>query len=235
MSMIPVRCLLSLLWTNGPTRWDKISEISTNTHRYLNDVNTSRVIQSAATKIGKIELTKRRFEGQEWHSLQQPNSLGKGLPTPPSHPDAVELPGGERDDTSTSPYLSHPSSAYPPYPVQDTRISSQDKFALLPHSPDDIGAPRVSAEMPAHGRRSGEHKYRSPSSHSASPRRSGESQGHPDGPPLPPKTPMNEGNVGSMPPSLWRLGTNNPSLPYPDFDGPPPVVNKLRKPQFNPG
>lgn len=205
-----------------------MSDISTGTHRYLNKSDVQRSVQEAAVKIGKIELTKRRFDGQGRHASRA-DHLGKNLPTPPSHSDAVELPG--EDVSSPSPrspyYTPRTSTINPPYPYQDA-APSQDKFMVVPSDDDQ---PRVSAELPY--RQSSEYKNDSP--HNVSPRRSGEDYGRPDAPPIPPKTPIYDDGGGLRPPHSLRMSPGNPKLPYPDFDGPPPVVNKLRKPQYNPG
>ena len=186
------------------------------------------MIHDAAARIGKIELMKRRLDGQARHASQS-DFIGKSLPTPRSHPDAVELPAEDvAAHSSISPYHTpRTSTINPPYPYSDA-ASSQDKFMVVPSEEDQ---PRLSAELPY--RRSGEYKYESPKN--TSPRRSGESYGRPDAPPIPPKTPIYDGGGGLRPPQLSRLSNGNPQLPYPDFDGPPPMVNKLRKPQYNPG
>ena len=70
----------------------------------------------------------------------------------------------------------------------------------------------------------------SPSLSFAEPRRSSP-------PPRPPKTPLQEGikpsGLTGMPTTkLPRLPTGG-ALPYPDDDGPPPMVNKATKPDFS--
>jgi hypothetical protein len=187
-------------------------------------------VHEAAAKIGKIELTKRRLEGQGRYAAQV-NLSGNGIPTSPSHPGAVELPSDDMpviSPSSTSPYYTpRTSTINPPYPYSDA-VSTQDKFMVLP---SDDGQSRVSSEHPY--RRSGE--YRDDHSISVSPRPSGEDYDRPDAPPVPPKTPFQE-DGGLRPPQPSRLSTGSPGgLPYPDFDGPPPMVNKLRKPQYHPG
>ncbi len=186
------------------------------------------MIHDAAAKIGKIELTKRRIEGQGRYA-DRGDLQAKNLPTPPSHPEAVELPGEDVPARSpVSPYFTpRTSTINPPYPYQDS-TSSQDKFMVFPSDDDQR---RPSAEMP--NPHSGEYEYDSP--HDVSPRRSGEDYGRPDAPPIPPKTPIYRDGGGLRPPQSSRMSTGNPKLPYPNFDGPPPVVNKLRKPQYNPG
>lgn len=213
--------------TNDVDRWDRLTEISTGTRQYLNKLEVQRSVHEAAVKIGKIELTKRRLEGQSRFAGRGGQS-GQGLSTPPSHPEAVELP---TDDVPTaspnSPYYTlRTSTINPPYPYQEV-ASSQDKFMVLP--PED-GQPRVSAELPY--RRSGE--YKDDSSYNVSPRRSVEDHGRPDAPPVPPKTPIHD-DASLRPPQTLPSTTSTSHLPYPDFDGPPPIVNKLRKPQYHPG
>lgn len=211
--------------TNKMNRWDRLSDINIGTHQYLNKSQTQKMIQEAAAKIGRIELTKRRLEGQGRYASRG-DLQGKNLPIPPSHPEAVELPG--EDVPTRSPvapyYTPRTSMINPPYPYQDP-VSSQDKFISVPPNDDQ---PRVSAEMPF--RHSGEYKYDS----NVSPRRSGEDYHPPDAPPIPPKTPIYEVE-GLRPPQSSKMSTGNPKLPYPDFDGPSPLVNKSRKPQYQPG
>jgi hypothetical protein len=209
--------------TDNANRWDRLSDINIGTHQYLSKTSVQRMIQEAAARIGKIELTKRRLEGQGRYGSNRGDTLGKGLPTPPSHPDAVELPGEDAPARSpVSPYHTPRSSTInPPYPYHD----SQDKFVV---HPSDDSQSRISAEMPY--RYSGE--YSSPNN--ISPRRSGEDYGRAEAPPIPPKTPIYGDGGGLRPPQSNRMSAVNPKLPYPDFDG-PPVVNKLRKPQYNLG
>lgn len=187
------------------------------------------MIYEAAAKIGKIELVKRRLEGQARHASRR-GQPAKSLPMPPSHPDAVELPGEDVPSyMSASPHHTPRSSIVDPlYPYHDT-VSSEEKFVVLP---SDDYRPRLSSELP--NRYSGEYNLGSPNN--ISPRRSGEHYGRPEAPPIPPKTPI-QGEGGNLrPPQTLMIGAGNPRLPYPDFDGPPPFqVNKLRKPQYNPG
>ena len=205
----------------------------------------------AAARIGKIELTKRRFERAEMRG--QTDRPDKILPQPPAHPQAhspsqmppqmpshilahpntFELSGEEAPGAGFSPIppshvsMPRPPGVNPPYPRHDMRVPSpQDKFIAVPgedrHS-------RVSSELPS--RRSGEYQLDSP--YDVSPRRSGEDYGRPDAPPIPPKTPINDpGNL--RPPYAARPSPKKPPLPYPDFDGPPPPVNKALKPKYAP-
>jgi hypothetical protein len=207
----------------GMNEWDRLSDININTHQYLSKPSVQRLIQEAAARIGKIELTKRRLDGHGKYA-NRGDILGKGLPiTPPSHPDAVELPAEDvLGHSPISPYYTPRSSVInPPYPNTDL-ASSQERFMGVP---SDESKSRVSAELP--DRRSSEYNV--------SPRRSGEDYGRPGAPPIPPKTPIYGDGGGLRPPQSSRMSSSNPTLPYPDFDGPPPMVSKLRKPQYNPG
>lgn len=203
-------------------RWEKLSEISTRTKLYLTTEEVERMTRQAAAKIGKIERSKRRMDGQGRYPRQ-------GFSTPPSNPDAVELPGEDVPSHSPmSPYFTSRSSMIN---RPHSSSSSQDKFVV--HSSDNA-QPRISAEMPY--RHSGEYEIGYDSPNNISPRRSGEDYSRPEPPPIPPKTPMYGDGRGLRPPQSSRLSTGNPKpqyLPYPDFD--PPIVNKLRKPQYNPG
>jgi hypothetical protein len=138
---------------------------------------------------------------------------------------AVELPGNDAPIHNTPPHSrgsSNPSTGYSsPYSHES---SSQDKFAVPP--PD---APqRASLEMPY--RPSADYALFDRSQRTTSPGRSSEEHyGRPSAPPIPPKTPIND---PGYPLPMTRPNVN-PRLPYPDTDGPPPIVNKLRKPEFS--
>ncbi len=211
--------------TNNVNRWDRLSDINIGTHQYLAKTSVQKLIGDAAAKIGKIELTKRRLEGQSRYA-NRVDLPSKGLPTPPSHPDAVELPGSDAPIYSPiSPYHTpRTSTINPPYPYDDL-VSSDEKFSVI-HSAESQH--RISGELAY--RHSGE--YNSP--YNISPRRSGEDYARPEAPPIPPKTPIYGDGEGLRPPQSSRMSAGNPKLPYPDFDV-PPIVNKLRKPQYNPG
>ena len=181
-------------------------------------------------------------------------------PSNPSHPFAVELPADDgmiysRHNTGLSQHQQrHPSNPNPnPYsysnpPPASQQPQNEDKFIL----PPDHGVQRVSAELPYRNsydktRPSNQNQSQSNYNHSppstASPRQSGEEnmsytsgvsadyQLPAQAPPRPPKTPINEMSPNSQRPPRQ----NPPRLPYPDDDGPPPLVSKLRKPEFRAG
>jgi hypothetical protein len=212
----------------GMNEWDRLSEMSTGTRRYLAKPEVREMVHGAAAKIAKIELTRRRIEahGQgRHHSRSEPFKELPSTPVqPPSH-FAVELPGSDIPVRTTPPHSrgsSNPSTGYS-YPYsQDS--SSQDKFVVSsPEVPQ-----RASLEMPY--RPSADYARYDRTQRTTSPGRSEDEQyGRPSAPPIPPKTPIND---PGYPLPMTRPNVN-PRLPYPDTDGPPPIVNKLRKPEFS--
>lgn len=212
----------------GLNEWDRLSDMSTGTRRYLARPEVRDMVHDAAVKIAKIELTRRRMEAHGNGRHQSRSEPFKELPATPVQPPphfAVELPGNEPPIRSTPPHSrgsSNLSSSYT-YPYsQDS--SSQDKFVVSsPEAPQ-----RASLEMPY--RPSADYARYDRSHRTTSPRRSEDEQyGRPTAPPIPPKTPINDPGY----PLPIARPNGNPRLPYPDTDGPPPIVNKLRKPEFS--
>ena len=213
----------------GMNEWNRLADISTSTRRYLAKPEVQRIILDAAAKMARIERAKRRHlaytTAGELDGYMKP--LPPDLP-PLLDPLAVELPGG--DVPSYRPRV-QPGPQYPanaPHPYH--QVTSQDKFTVISSDefpqPTETMQPRRSAELAYRG---DEHRT-SESSILPSPRRSHEGYGRTSPPPLPPKTPIPERNP--------RRLTNSPrgngmvKLPYPDTDGPPPMVNMARKPEY---
>jgi hypothetical protein len=212
----------------GMNEWDRLSEMTTSTRRYLKKTETQAILENAAIKMAKIEITKRRMERGLQDRVPSYSSLGRSNPsTPtfhpatPAHPGTVELPA-EDAQISSPQHQRHPS--HPPYPTEPQRVNSQDKYMVVP---DEAPPPRVSAELPY---RTSQEKY-----HYQSPTQLTNAYGNiqTEPPPRPPKTPINEAG----PPPQYRAPISRPNgnvrLPYPD-DGPPPIVSKLRKPEYTP-
>ena len=212
----------------GMNEWNRLADISTSTRRYLAKHEVKKMNEEAAAKLGRIERSKRRhanFDFGEQSGSSKPPPVPKIAP--PLNPMAVELPG---DDGKM---LSNPNASTTS-PRYGRTSSVDDKFVVL--APDDIpasaGPPpfRRSADLP---RRDDDRL--SSSSFVPSPRRSYESYRQGEAPPLPPKTPL----AGGRPPPPFNIPprTNGHvpiKLPYPDDDGPPPVVNMAGKPEFVP-
>jgi hypothetical protein len=213
----------------------------------------------AAAKLGRIYRAKIRWERAQFQSdnnsnsqiQSQPHPSRWDRPLPPSpytyaEPMAVELPA---EDVPPQPYdynrpqsqLLSPST----YQHHPRRPSDAEKIMIT--SSDEYSAidPRHSGELASGYRRSNEQF--TTGSHDTSPRRSGdEPRRSNDGgalgnepPPRPPKTPI-QMNMGlDVKPGI-RTGMQGTlsrppagiALPYPDTDGPPPVVNMARKPEY---
>ena len=215
----------------GMNEWSRLADISTSTRQYLAKADVQRIVLDAGAKMARIERAKRRHVNYttagELDGYEKPP-----LPNipPPLDPSAVELPG--EDTTSSQP---HPSrglqySVHSPHPYQQV-FSSQDKFTVVStdeyqQGSSEIVQQRRSSELPY---RNGDQRF-SQNSILASPRRSDEGYGRPSPPPLPPKMPIPARDPRRQP---HLPGQNTTSkLPYPDADGPPPLVNMARKPEY---
>merc|ERR1712000_558790 len=209
-----------------------ISTIQANTRKYLRQGETLRLLAESATKMGKIEVMKRRQERGDAHNREpswshQQRDLPPAPPIAAVHSGAVELPA--EDATPFTPTQHPRTPGNPPYP-SDAYASSQDKFVMVP---GETNSPRASAEMPYRGGRDEKFVYHPP----APPPPQHPSYNPSEPPPRPPKTPINE---PSMPArqrtSPMNTGRPNaaPRPPYPvdHDDGPPPIVSKLRKPEY---
>jgi len=220
----------------GMNEWHRLSDISTSTRRYLAKQDVQKIVYDAAVKIARIQRSKKRLE---MHTEAQTNDFRErpvpDIP-PPSNPMAVELPGEELPSRAPRQSRGPQYPANPPHPYVQ-RADTQDKFMVI--SADEFPQPASQIAPP---RRSGD--YRPVSEHglsntsqqsslAPSPRRSTDGRGQPSPPPLPPKTPIQypEGPYQQNAPPTARQNGKIP-LPYPDTDGPPPIVNKLRKPEY---
>lgn len=214
----------------------------------------------AAAKLAKIDRMHRRLAA---HAAATAGNTSDGenvvtapppppppppsIVPPPSNPMAVELPADE---------IPRPHSSHAPS-YQSVSAASDEKFTVI--TPDEI---RTSADsLPHHPtpqdgnitappRRSGdlapyphgEAPSRPSPPQPGSPRHSGDRLSANTPPPVPPKTPIpypDDGGGGVAmpipPPRPIQTGgyaNGHPRPPYP-VDGPPPAVNKLRKPTYN--
>ena len=241
----------------GMNEWDRIFQIKRNTIAYLNQQGVQDIIERGVTEMQDIYKLQRpapptitqRFDQ---HEQSAPSSI-----PPPSDPYAVELPGADVPSSYPRP-LNKPG---PQYPAPHTRsypsdYNAQDKFTIMP-TPDEKFSVFSSDELTPYedqppNRGSEESAYRSnefspnsrpPTSDNSfgSQRRSDEAYRQSVPPPLPPKTPIQfyEGGDGRRHTVPNRHnGPNGHNghvmLPYPDADGPPPVVNMARKPAYVP-
>lgn len=233
----------------GMNEWNRLAEISTNTRMYLADEKVESDNLSAAAKLARIHRAKQRFERaqngepplvQERNRWDHPLPI---LPSPPADPNAVELPA---EEVVLPAYHKQQQQLLSPAGYQKRWHSESEKIMITsedeyPHpTSSDIG-PRHSGELISPYRRSNEQfstdAHSSTGSITPSHRRSGDearvSDDHPrrSPPPLPPKTPIPHDVESSMQGTMSRPPAGI-VLPYPDTDGPPPVVNMARKPEY---
>jgi hypothetical protein len=226
------------------------------------DVQAMSLSASAKiARIHRAKLRWERAEkGQNPGQDTVPGATGppptKPLPTVPEPIGfAVELPAEELTPEYVA-TMQH--SDLRPAPLQPHRPlhSDNDKYLVVNDEPplpasSSVYSPRHSGDFPSPGRISDDGSWDRPLSYMDSPRISFE----PPAPPRPPKTPLKEGKI---PPPLsghpaFRVSPVSPihpragsppvglgfarpppgaPLPYPDDDGPPPVVNKASKPEY---
>ncbi|KAL8824538.1 MAG: hypothetical protein Q9191_004985 [Dirinaria sp. TL-2023a] len=220
----------------GMNEWNRLTDISNSTETYLNNPDVDRMIGDAARKMGRIERAKRAepyLPPGSYESTFDRPIVADIPPVPEDH--AVELPSEDVPSLLPRP-LSKPGPQYPAqnvsYPYQN-QYNDQDKFVIEPDDPP---------QYYRHSRASEEH-YRSSNELTAAERpatihgavpspRGNEGYGRQEAPPRPPKTPILSHN------DMDRRHTSPPrsdgyvNLPYPDTDGPPPVVNMARKPEY---
>jgi hypothetical protein len=229
----------------GMNEWNALAEISTNTRMYLAEKGVQGQTLDAAAKIARIHFAKLRYErtqrGESPHTGAQAG-YKQLLNVPDPSPLAVELPA---DEITPEYRLTNPDGNRVAFQDQQ-RPSDDDKYLVVssdeyPQPTMHDMPPRHSGELVAPGRRSDEQFTSSrPDSMHSTDRPSFEERlrhAHAHAPPRPPKTPLQE---GTLPPGLSGQRTSpsggytssRPPLPYPDADGPPPVVNKATKPEF---
>lgn len=205
--------------------YGKLYKITGATQKYLQQEQVRELVDRGAEKMWEIQCL-RQGRNPHLHADYEDSAPAYGPPAP--DPNAVELPGEDPPSLYPRP-LSRPGPQYPAlYPHPFEQVSSpQDKFTIVssdeaPQSvditprPSEDGSFRPSSEL-----------YGSDRPYADDPRISIESVP----PPLPPKTPIqyyDDPRRHTVP----HRTNNHPPLPYPDTDGPPPVVNMARKPQF---
>ncbi|KAF2101561.1 FabD/lysophospholipase-like protein [Rhizodiscina lignyota] len=212
----------------GMNEWGRLSEISTNTRRYLekDDVQTTNF--SAAAKLAKIHFAKQRWERALRGEAEPPNPWdlkAQPAPPPPSNPLAVELPA----EDVVGPLPSHRPQSQMLSPQYHRRPSEDEKYIITSDEyPTYDAPPRPSTDY-------------APSNYSHSPNNSinspariyGDGMQRTSPPPLPPKTPLNHSPGRSGLSSNLSRPPGGVVLPYPDTDGPPPTVNMARKPNLS--
>lgn len=152
---------------------------------------------------------------RESESLNVPHS-----PMAPAHPGAVELPA--EDDGQRTPTSWQRTPGNPPYPFEGSG-AMQDKYSVIS---GDSNSSRVSSNPPYRFGDDDKFTYQPPSNSAYNPS---------EPPPRPPKTPINEPAYPAHRPSPGRTnGAQRPPYPVGDDLPAPPLVSKLRKPEFIP-
>ena len=228
----------------GMNEWNRLADISTGTRRYLGKSEVQRMNHEAAAKLAKIYIANAHLYNES--RGERPSSGYKSLPdvlevspiatelpaevpaimplqqrsSPPrpsyesGHHDTLEVPGSVKTPSPrSSSELPSPLSHTPPKTIpslvrSDRPDPSDDKFIVNNPTPNQYrtagSADKVAITSP--------NQYPRPKRAQA--------------PPIPPKTPISE-------PSLpVGRGRGRPPVPYPLDDGPPPVVNMARKPEY---
>lgn len=204
----------------GMNEWDRLSDMTIGTRRYLKKEDTQEIIQAAAFRMAKIQLAHRRMASNRHrpdpydpqsqypvyspvaaHQLGQQASWPAAVELPAELPVTVGTPGyppqqtprGQQPELQFRPPL--PPQQSPPYPddVQSysSHTSSNDKFAVIRNNSDP---PRASHES---ARQSSLYTNANPNPASLA---AGLSDHRADGvnnpPPRPPKTPINDPTYG---------------------------------------
>ena len=224
----------------GMNEWNRLAEISTNTRMYLSRTDVQQLNAEAAVKIAKIHRAKLRWERMDYNA-RIPNAQ----PYSQSFSEmAVELPSEE----VMTPLLKSPAEV----PTSQSEQNTPLQHGFRTSTPNNISntlelniSPRASLELVSPVRASNELQGSEPPSSSGSfdpsSRRSAElgqdvtfNPNQP--PPLPPKGPIRPGNnLPALPltPQSTPYGHPKVPLPYPDTDGPPPIINLARKPNLS--
>ncbi|KAL8872520.1 MAG: hypothetical protein Q9174_001864 [Haloplaca sp. 1 TL-2023] len=205
--------------------------IQGSTQAYLQKDETRQYLAKGAEALWEVQCQREGRLRPDAGRPEQMPAYEDHVPAyqpPAPAPNVVELPGEDPPSLYPRP-LSRPGPQYPamyPHPFEQAS-SPQDKFLVTPsdEAPQTLSiTPRISEDGSF---RPSSELYGSDRPYEGDPRVSIDSMP----PPLPPKTPLQYHDD----PRRYTMphGTNmHPSLPYPDDDGPPPVINFARKPQF---
>ena len=203
--------------------YDKLDAITEATMRYLHQEEVRSLIDRGADKMWEIQEIRH---GRDPYAQERYEDIAPAYRPPAPEVNAVELPGEDPPSLYPRP-LSRPGPQYPamyPHPLEE--VITQDKFSIIPGDQAPLSVditPRLSEDGSF---RPSSELYGSERPHGENARVSIDSIP----PPLPPKTPIqyvDDPRRHTVPPR-----NPHPPLPYPDNDGPPPVVNMARKPYF---
>lgn len=221
----------------GMNEWNRLADISTGTRRYLGKPEVQKMNHDAAAKLAKIYKAKMRLEGRDTKSdlmdIPESNPLAVELPAevPPQPQRGAPRPSYESGQESLhvqslrpSPRTSgehHRKNSSAP----STSSASATPIASTPNDDRFV----INAPTPSQYRTAGGQDKIAIMSLDEYPRPKEAKMGpaapqRQSPPPLPPKTPILE--------SPTTAERRRMPLPYPLDDGPPPVVNMARKPDY---
>ncbi|TVY46828.1 Calcium-independent phospholipase A2-gamma [Lachnellula occidentalis] len=230
----------------GMNEWNRLADVSTNTRRYLGKGDVQNMTSSAAVKMAKIYRAKIRSEGAGEGSSAHAGGNYKSLPdVPEAYPGAIELPAEmptTQPQRSPPPRPSYESGHHDTLGVPGQQKTPSPRSSTEGHAryqSPKTSSPRLSADMSdkfmVHSPTPSEYMTSAGADKIAimsadeAPKppiiKQLQNQGRVEPPPLPPKTPI-PGDSG------LPMGRHRPSVPYPLEDGPPPVVNMARKPEY---
>lgn len=225
----------------GMNEWNRLADISTGTRRYLTKSEVQRMNNGAAAKLAKIVRAKARFENEKTGTSMDNGYQNLPLTdVPEAYPNAIELPAEVPIQPARSPpprpsyesghhdTLEVPSFSQTPSPRSSAEnharhspknSTASDPDRLVSHAPTPseyrtaAGADMIAIMSPDEHPRPMEPQQR-------------KQPARVEPPPLPPKTPIQDGSA-NLP-----MGRGRPPAPYPMDNGPPPVANMARKPEY---
>jgi hypothetical protein len=212
----------------GMNEWNRLADISTGTRRYLSKPEVQRMNLDAAAKMARIHKANGRFAARD-----PQKDLAN---VPEAYPLAVELPADVPMQVPQSPparpsYESGQDQLAVPTAPVSPRSSGDRLVSSDPHTPRSSGSLGIDDKFVVNNPTPSQYRTAAgtekiaimsadeyPRSNEQAPPRI-QQPIRMDPPPLPPKTPI---------PGERRRSV----APYPIDDGPPPMVNMARKPDY---
>ncbi|PNP42330.1 hypothetical protein TGAM01_v208077 [Trichoderma gamsii] len=234
----------------GMNEWNRLSEISTGTRRYMSNPDEQTMIHGISTRLAKIHRAKIRWER---NSANVPELVKSTSDTNYEQPFAIELPGDMPTTFAHSPQTPRSRSSFDSAPdslhlqantLSSPRVSSDhirpgtghsrygkpapvlDSNVVDMSSPNQYRIPPFADDKIAIMSPDEEPKYPAPLSLKSPTQPEPPAVPAKMAPPLPPKTPISE--YGHRP---RDSETSIPPYPLDDDERPPPI-NMARKPEY---
>lgn len=241
----------------GMNEWHRLGDISTGTRRYMAKDAEQKIIQGITSKLAKIHRAKIRFERAQQGIPELTKTTSSTIELPlafelpgdiPTSPPVPQSPGSRASFESgmenlqirpnqpsprssnerTRPSTGHSSNSPPP----GRRYQGPPNASAPTLRPEDADRPVVNPTYSAYWTADDSDKIAimGPDEHPkpSPPRQTGPPATRIEPPPLPPKTPLPDSQLGGQ-----RQQQRPPIPPYPmDDEAPPPPVNMARKPNY---